>query len=338
MRFLRKLSREKRLIVILGALAVVLLAIVLLTRSCGKDGAADDENLPDDGSTVLIPADEITAMEYYNGTAFLSFAKNEEGAWYWTQDPLFPLDETYPAAVAAAVQGLSATTTIAEGEGDTLESYGLDSSDLYIRTTAIGGGGVSTLLIGNKLDTGEYYVRFEESETVYVVSAALMEAVSLDINDMAVIEPFPLLDETTITSLTVSGTGEDTLTYTVKEEGEGVYNWYQSGRALNDDATLTALLTEIAALSFDACIDYRPSEEALDICGITAPLATLTVEYTLDGVAAELQLIIGTLREDGVTHFAALAPDGAVYSIAHDSVTALLTLAETLNPAEEESA
>jgi len=337
MRFLQKLSREKRLIVILGALAVVLLAIVLLARSCGKDDAVDEGNTPDDGSTVIIPTDEVTAMEYYNGTAFLSFAKNEEDAWYWTQDPLFPLDETYPAAVAQEVQGLSATTTIGAGEGDTLESYGLDSSDLYIKTTSVGGN-VSTLLIGNKLDTGEYYVRFEESETVYVVSAALMEAVSLDINDMAVIEPFPVLDETNIATLTVQGTGEDTLTYTVKEEGEGTYNWYQSGRAVNDDPTLKALLAEIAALSFDACIDYRPSEEALGICGITAPLATLTVEYMIDGVAAELQLIIGEPREDGATHFAALAPDGTIYSIAHDSAATLLSIAETLVPTEEETA
>lgn len=337
MRFLQKLSREKRLIVILGALAIVLLAIVLLARSCGKDEVVDEGDIPDDGSTVIIPADEITAMEYYNGTAFLSFAKNEEDAWYWTQDPLFPLDETYPAAVAEEVRGLSATTTIAAGEGDTLESYGLDSSDLYIKTTSVSGS-VSTLLIGNKLDTGEYYVRFEESETVYVVSAALMGAVSLDINDMAIIEPFPVLDETNITTLTVQGEGEDTLSYTVKEEGEGAYNWYQSGRAVNDDPTLNALLAEIAALSFDECIDYRPSEEALGICGITAPLATLTVEYTLDGVAAELQLIVGALREDGTTHFAALAPDGTVYSITHDSVATLLSMAETLVPTEEETA
>ncbi len=334
MRFLRKLPREKRMLVILGALAILLLAILLLTRSCGKEEDETGEDLPVDGSTVIIPADEITAMEYYNGTAFLSFAQNEEGAWYWTQDPLFPLNETYPAAVAAEVQGLSATTTIAGGEGDTLESYGLDASDLYIKTTSVNGA-VSTLLIGNKLDTGEYYVRFEESDTVYVVSAALMEAVSLDINDMAVIEALPLLDETTITSLTVSGTGEDTVTYTVKEEGEGVYHWYEKGRAVDGDPTLTALLDEIAALSFDACIDYRPSEEALAICGITTPTASLTVEYMAEGVASELQLLVGALREDGLTHFAAMAPEGTVYSLAHDSVTTLLSMAETLSPVEE---
>ena len=108
MDLLQKLLRNKKLLIMVGALAVLLVLILLLTRSCGKEDAADDIP-PDDGTTVLIPTDEILAMEYYNGTAFLSFGKNEEDKWFWTQDPLFPLDESYPAKVAAAVQGLSAT-------------------------------------------------------------------------------------------------------------------------------------------------------------------------------------------------------------------------------------
>ena len=331
MHFLRNLLRNKKYMVILGAIMVLLLLILLLTHSCRAEEPADDP-VEEDGTTVLIPTDEILAMEYYNGTAFLSFAKNEEDHWYWKQDPLFPLDETYPAQVAAAVQGLSAT--IVTEAGKTLESYGLDSSDLYIKTTAAGGR-ASTLLIGNKLESGEYYVRFEDSEDVYVVSAQLMAAVKLDINDMALITPFPLLDETTISSLTLAGTGEETLTYSTKEESEGVYKWYRDGQTAENDATLTALLKEVAALEFDSCVDYRPSEEALGICGITAPAATLTVEYTVDGLAAQLQLIIGNLREDGTTHFAALAPDGTVYSISHKSVETLLSVAETLAAAEE---
>ena len=331
MDLLQKLLRNKKLLIMVGALTVLLVLILLLTRSCGKEDAADDIP-PDDGTTVLIPTDEILAMEYYNGTAFLSFGKNEEDKWFWTQDPLFPLDESYPAKVAAAVQGLSATAVTEAGK--TLESYGLDSSDLYIKTTAVGGK-TSTLLIGNKLESGEYYVRFEDSEEVYVVGADLMAAVKLDINDMALIAPFPLLDETTISSLTLAGTGEESVTYNTKEESEGVYNWYQAGRPVENDAALASLLKEVAALQFDSCVDYHPSKEALEICGITAPMATLTVEYTAEGLASQLQLIIGNLREDGTTHFASLAADGTIYSIAHDSVENLLSVAETFTAAEE---
>ena len=333
MQFLQKLTRNKKLLILVAALAVLLLAIVLLSRSCSKDDPTATDPTEEDGTTVLIPTDEILSMEYYNGTAHISFSKNEEGKWCWSQDPLFPLDESYPISVAAAVQGLSATTVTEAGK--TLESYGLDSSDLYIKTTAVGGR-ISTLLIGNKLESGEYYVRFEDSEDVYVVGAELMNAVKLDINDMAVIAPFPLLDETTVSSLTVTGTGEQTLTYTVKEESEGVYSWYQSGKKVSGDAALTALTKEIAALEFDACIDYHPSEEALSICGITAPLATLTVEYTEEGLAASLTLIIGNLREDGTTHFASLAADGTIYSISHKSVENLLAAAESLSAVEGE--
>ena len=256
MDFLQKLLGNKKLLMVIGALAAVLVLILLLTRSCGKEDTTD-EPVTDDGTTVLISTDEILAMEYYNGTAFLSFAKDDEDKWYWTQDPLFPLDETYPAKVAAAVQGLSATAVTENNK--TLESYGLDSSDLYIKTTAAGSK-TSTLLIGNKLESGEYYVRFEDSEEVYVVGADLMAAVKLDINDMALIAPFPLLDETTISSLTVAGSGEETVTYNAKEESEGVYQWYQAGRPVENDAALTALLEEIAALQFAACVDYHPSK------------------------------------------------------------------------------
>ena len=49
----------------------------------------------------------------------------------------------------------------------------------------------------------------------------------------------------------------------------------------------------------------------------------------------QLQLIIGNLREDGTTHFASLAADGTIYSIAHDSVENLLSVAETFTAAEE---
>ena len=51
---------------------------------------------------------------------------------------------------------------------------------------------------------------------------------------------------------------------------------------MTDNETLQSLLDELGGLYFTKCADYKPSDEAVELCGFTAPTAVLTASYVPD--------------------------------------------------------
>ena len=118
--------KEKRLITILSIILAVLCAAVLLVLSVRyrTAQAAKAENSQTSASDIAQAAqsDYIT-LSYQNGTTQLSFALNEDGAWYWESEPDFPLNDETVQSILALLKALKPQQTLDLPED--LSAYGL---------------------------------------------------------------------------------------------------------------------------------------------------------------------------------------------------------------------
>lgn len=341
-----KVKQQRMLLILLILVAALLAALVFVKLA--KDRAAAQEaeaaQLEAQSGAITDAASEYSALSYHNGTATLSFSVDEDGAWRWVDDPEFPLDSTYIVKITNALSGLKPQQTITEG--DTLEAYGLSEPSITLTATA-NNGQITTIAMGNATTDGNsFYMLMNGAETpVYIISDTLKLAMDTPIYDMMLLPQLPVITESAIKSITLSS-GEQVTTLIANREteeaeaegGEGdgsapqeeaVTTWRSGGEDVTGNANLTALLAELQNLSLHSCVDYRPSDEAVSICGFDAPMTVAVVYNNADtGAVESLTLYVGSKTLDATGYYVRLgSEDSTIYSVTQDSVATLLAVA-----------
>lgn len=328
--------KERRTITILSAILAVLSIALLIVLGIRYQASRGDTG--EDGETAgpLIAAEhEYTALSYDNGSASLSFSLDEAGNWIWSDDPDFPLDDAVITAIIDELSTLKPQQTITNG--DTLESYGLDNPTAALTATTAKDA-VLTLSLGKATTDGDsYYMLMNGDEsTVYIIADTLYNRLKTPIYDMMVLPELPELTERNIQSITIQGAaGEDgtaglSTVLNARHTGEGdstETSWRCGGSDVTGNETVQALLEDLTGLSIDRCVDYRPSDEALSICGFDSPAATLTVEYTTGTDASQtLTLYIGIKAASGDGRYVQLKDDTTIYLLPTASLDPLMRI------------
>lgn len=232
------MTKKKRLLTLTSALVICLSVYGGLVIW----NSHDDRNQND--ATPLLPQDidAITHISYTgsDGAAY-TFLKSGE-SWILSGDETFPLNQTYPQALVAAVDDLYAIQTIEDfqtdgngGETESLASYGLDSPSITV-FIQWDDGSQRTLSLGdyNALAQG-YYLMIDDDPSIYVVDSSLNSACSYGLLDLIQMEDIPFLS--TATSLTVTRSdGTLQLTRSVAEENVDENGDSEDGSS-NDDSS-----------------------------------------------------------------------------------------------------
>jgi hypothetical protein len=333
-------KKQKRTLTILLVMVAVLVGVFLIAKFAGGKGSNSADTSADTSATSAAAGSKITytALSYGNGTATLSFAQDDDGTWYWTGDQDFPLNNDYITKLINTITNLVPQTTITDG--DPLDAYGLKSPTVTLTATE-SDGTKEVIALGNEVPdgSGNYYMLMNgDQSTVYVVDSTLHSELSLGIYQMMTLPELPILTEDRITSIEIQGTCDTVLTASKKTSSDAsssagsgtTVTWKSSGADVTGNKNVTALISEISALSISACKDYKPSEAAASLCGFDTPRAVLTLHYTNDkGSEKTLSLTVGSVSTDSGSCYVRLGGDSTIYTMTSDSLSTLVSIASS---------
>ena len=348
--------KERRTVTILlsivGALFLALLIVFGMIYREGREealaGTAAPAGLSADGKAVDPGA--YTALRWYNGSATLSFALDEEGKWIWADGPDFPLKDDTVNAILEALSSLKFQQVLPAGEDKS--EHGLDTPGATL--TASAGEKEQTLAFGKATTDGDsYYMCMNGDEsTVYIVADTLVKLMQTPIYDMCALPELPDLSELNLRAITIQGPvpaaepaedGEEeggeadapaeeperpavTLNARRSNGEDQPALWFEGSDNVTAAPLLQDLLYDLRTMAMAKCVDYFPSDEAAEICGFQSPDAILKAEYAANGTEQTFTLLVGARMPDESGRYVRLEEDGAIYALATDSVDAVMTI------------
>lgn len=315
------MKRGSKLLLLCGVLVVLGVGYVAVRQL-----AADPDELEE--SIALAGPASPQSLTWTDDSGTLTLNNGESG-WSYADDSAFPLDQTVPEDMTAALSAAAATRQIDTPES--LEDYGLDAPVLTITAQDEDGTEYSYAFGDVNELTGEYYLLYNgEEDTVYLVGSDLHDAFNYDLYDMVEMETLPEFGS--VTGLSVAQP-QGSLTLRYEEDGSSLSydpdnHWFlEKGDSLLalDAGKVSSLTGAITGLYWKSCVTYDVDDQELAAWGLDDNAAVITATYTAaidegEETAEEETFVLrlGNTSDEGT--YAMLEGSSMVYLI--DSETA----------------
>ncbi len=304
------MKRMKKMILLLGVLALVLGGYTLLNRQ-QETASVQEEN----GSFALTAqtADDLTGLEWTKDEESFSFTR-ENGAWKRADNAAYPVEQSAVDQLVDQLIALEATRKLDNVTDAAM--YGL-AEPAFSVTAHWSDGTSTTYQMGDETPfrDGYYLALSDQTQTAYTVSSSLSAMFSKTMDDFAAMEDIPAVAE--VTRLTIG----DTFDASYKEESATInasQHWYAAdGRALDgvDD-----LVTDAKAITWSGLAEAVATDAQLTEWKLDEANAVALTQY--DGEESAT-ILFGTTDENG-DYYARLPESAMVYTVAADSVNSLL--------------
>lgn len=274
------MHRSKRLLILVGVLAVVCAAAFLATRV-----QEQQEQVEASGETVLaIDAGNVASLAWTSGEAEYAFHKDE--TWIYDADEAFPVSAEALEELLAPFSSFNAAFVIRDVTD--YAQYGLEEPECTIE---IGTAEASyTIALGDMSAMDDQrYVSIGDGN-VYLAVSDPMDAFAVELSDLIDNDEIPQMD--TVTALSLTGAVEESIAY-VEAGGpsysdEDVYFLQSGEEPLPLDTDLVEdYLGGIRDLVLTDYATYNATEIELASSGLNDPALTVTVEYEQQAEAAE---------------------------------------------------
>lgn len=178
-------KQKKQLIALCILLLICIVAWVGLTKwNKSQEQKKQEEEEASKVTVTDVNTEDVNAFSYQYNNETLSFVK-EDDTWYYEADKSISLDQDTMETLIATTAQLTAEQEIKDYED--LSEYGLETPSNTITLTT--GDGTTTLLIGNKNDMlSQYYVKTDQSDSIYLAGSAVYTAYQKGIADLTVTE------------------------------------------------------------------------------------------------------------------------------------------------------
>lgn len=178
-------KQKKQLIALCILLLICIVAWVGLTKwNKSQEQKKQEEEESSKVTVTYVNTEDVNAFSYQYNNETLSFVK-EDDTWYYEADKSISLDQDTMETLIATTAQLTAEQEIKDYED--LSEYGLETPSNTITLTT--GDGTTTLLIGNKNDMlSQYYVKTDQSDSIYLAGSAVYTTYQKGIADLTVTE------------------------------------------------------------------------------------------------------------------------------------------------------
>ena len=287
------MSRSKKLCVLLGLLAAVCGAtLILLQVEEQKEKIKNSEDV-----ILELPWESVTALSWEQDGKTLSFHK--EGTWLYDGDDAFPVSEERIQELLEQFEAFGVSFIIED-----VEDYGQYGLDNPVCTIDLEAGEESwQIQLGDysKMDS-KRYVSVGDGN-VYLVNNDPLDLFDTTLNSMIDNDDIPYWDRVT----ELSFDGEETYSAVYQEDSgstyssEDVYFVRQDGKdAPLDTSRVESYLWLIRSMDLNNYVSYNATEEELAQYGLDDPDLTVTLDYTAeneDGVAETGTFVLHISRD-----------------------------------------
>lgn len=304
------MKRMKKMILLLGVLALVLGGYTLMNRQ------QETASVQEEAGTFALTAktaDDLTGLEWTKDEESFSFTR-EDDTWKKADNAAYPVEQSAVDGLADELIALEATRKLDNVTDAAM--YGL-AEPAFSVTAHWSDGTSTTYQMGDETPFGDgYYLALsDQTQTAYTVSSSLSTLFSKTMDDFAAMEDIPTVAE--VTRLTIG----DTFDASYKEESATInasQHWYAAdGRALDgvDD-----LVTDAKAITWSGLVEAVATDAQLTEWKLDEASAVALTQY--DGEESAT-ILFGTTDENG-DYYARLPESAMVYTVAADSVSSLL--------------
>lgn len=253
---------------------------------------------------------DMTALSWaWNGQT-VNLVRDERGKWVNADDAACPIDSEAAGMLARAAAAVTASMAI-EGEAE-LAQYGLDEPALVVMAAA--GDRIVSYEIGNPTILGEYYMRVDRDDTVYLENGGLAAAFRTELASLLETESMPR--DVTATALSVT---TDAQSYELRLGSDGMWRRTDGEEAVElEDGLVRSLCELFLATDLTDCVGWDAAGY-----GFSDPQGVVTLAYTdADGDDGALTLEYGDY--DGRDVFVRFADSGLVYRTSAAVLDALM--------------
>ena len=189
---------------------------------------------------------ELTALSWVWEGQAVNLTRSPQGKWICADDADCPIDNAKAGTLARAAASVSASMAI---EGVTeFSQYGLDEPSLVVMEAA--GEQIRSYAIGNAAVNGEYYLRMDGGDTVYMEDGGLA-AFQAPLTSILDTQSLPG-DIAEVTGLSVT---TDAQSYSLRLLPDG--SWRQSGDdQILDAEGVQALYAPVLATELSDCVGW----------------------------------------------------------------------------------
>lgn len=258
------MHRSKRLLILVGVLAVVCAAAFLATRV-----QEQQEQVEASGETVLaIDAGNVASLAWTSGEAEYAFHK--DGTWIYDADEAFPVSAEALEELLAPFSSFNAAFVIRDVTD--YAQYGLEEPECTIE---IGTADASyTIALGDMSAMDDQRYVSIGDDNVYLAVTDPMDAFAVELSDLIDNDEIPQMD--TVTALSLTGAVEESIAY-VEAGGpsysdEDVYFLQSGEESLPLDTDLVEdYLGGIRSLVLTDYATYNATEIELASFGLNDP-------------------------------------------------------------------
>ena len=242
-------KRTRTLCLLVGAVVLLLVAYFGI-RGFNKNQEKKAEKEAKASEIYLTKMEDVTEIRYNIGNGEQVFVKESDSDnWEVEAQPDFPLAQTYPEQIASDFGTLKAERELKDA--DQLSDYGVEDP-VYTVELSDSKGNTHQISIGNV--TGDtYYATVDDSQTVYTVSAAVMEDLQYSLEEMAQLDQVPSIGSGNLVEETITKAGSQT-TYSADNK--------------DDSEAVATVIGGLGALTLDTVENYTVQPEELASYGL----------------------------------------------------------------------
>ena len=274
------MKRFKKVFILLGIVAVVCVATVIVTHIEEKKEQIQNT----DKVIISVDPDTVNSLVWeYEGTS-LSFSRND--VWQWDEDAAFPVNEGKINDLLGIFEDFGAAFIIEDVED--FGQYGLEDPTCTIRFATEQESYEVVLGAYSTMDS-QRYVSIGDGN-VYLVKTDPFDSYEIELSDTILHDETPSFDK--LTKISFAGAENYTITYeeesTATYCASDIYFTQKDGKTMPlDTYRVEDYCADISLLNLKNYVSYNATEEELNAWGLDTPELTVKVNYTINEEDAE---------------------------------------------------